>query len=134
MPRASRYRWNRVSEHLPTSIDLVSKTLEIYANKGVFRAFSRVLRRNRVALYRMQWHKDRFYDLVFDPAKHSLRFEVVLPKVPRPMYEAFKKLRPGVPLRSLHGKMKQFKRMAVFYDFCEVQPLIQAMCSSGFPR
>lgn len=50
------------------------------------------------------------------------------------MYEAFKKLRPGVPLRSLHGKMKQFKRMAVFYDFCEVQPLIQAMCSSGFPR
>ena len=42
------------------------------------------------------------------------------------MYEAFKKLRPGVPLRSLHGKMKQFKRMAVFYDFCEVgslQPL-----------
>lgn len=38
------------------------------------------------------------------------------------MYEAFKKLRPGVPLRSLHGKMKQFKRMAVFYDFCEVGP------------
>lgn len=36
------------------------------------------------------------------------------------MYEAFKKLRPGVPLRSLHGKMKQFKRMAVFYDFCQV--------------
>ena len=36
------------------------------------------------------------------------------------MYEAFKKMRPGVPLRSLHGKMKQFKRMAVFYDFCEV--------------
>ncbi|DBB17177.1 TPA: hypothetical protein ACH3X3_014243 [Trebouxia sp. C0006] len=37
------------------------------------------------------------------------------------MYEAFKKLRPGVPLRSLHGKMKQFKRMAVFYDFCEAK-------------
>ena len=37
------------------------------------------------------------------------------------MYEAFKKLRPGTPLRSLHGKMKQFKRMAVFYDFCEVR-------------
>ncbi|KAL3143488.1 hypothetical protein ABBQ38_002294 [Trebouxia sp. C0009 RCD-2024] len=37
------------------------------------------------------------------------------------MYEAFKKLRPGVPLRSLHGKMKQFKRMAVFYDFCQAK-------------
>ena len=41
------------------------------------------------------------------------------------MYEAFKKLRPGVPLRSLHGKMKQFKRMAVFYDFCEVRVTLQ---------
>lgn len=47
------------------------------------------------------------------------------------MYEAFKKLRPGVPLRSLHGKMKQFKRMAVFYDFCEVQ---QSMTCIVFQR
>lgn len=38
----------------------------------------------------MQWHKDRFYDLLFDSAKGSLRFPVVLPKVPREMYEAFK--------------------------------------------
>ena len=36
------------------------------------------------------------------------------------VYEAFRKLRPGVPLRCLHGKMKQMKRMAVFYDFCQV--------------
>jgi hypothetical protein len=36
------------------------------------------------------------------------------------VYEAFRKLRPGVPLRALHGRMKQFKRMAVFYEFCEV--------------
>ncbi len=39
----------------------------------------------------MLWHKDRFYDLVFDSARHSLRFPVVLPKVPRSMYEDFKK-------------------------------------------
>jgi hypothetical protein len=38
----------------------------------------------------MKWHKERFYDLIFDPGKRSLRFPVVLPKVPRPMYEAFK--------------------------------------------
>ena len=38
----------------------------------------------------MQWHKDRFFDLVFDASRHSLRFPVVLPKVPRPMYDAFK--------------------------------------------
>ena len=35
--------------------------------------------------------------------------------------EAFRRLRPGVVLRALHGKMKQMKRMAVFYDFSEVR-------------
>ena len=35
-------------------------------------------------------------------------------------YEALRRLRPGVPLRALHGKMKQMKRLAAFYDFCEV--------------
>jgi hypothetical protein len=39
----------------------------------------------------MQWHKDRFYDLVFDPAKKSLRIPLVLPKTPRSMYEEFKR-------------------------------------------
>lgn len=27
------------------------------------------------------------------------------------LFEAFRKLRPGVPLRALHGKMNQYKRM-----------------------
>jgi hypothetical protein len=39
----------------------------------------------------MQWHRDRFFDLVFDVPKHSLRFPVVLPKTPGTMYERFKK-------------------------------------------
>ena len=34
--------------------------------------------------------------------------------------EAFRRLRPGVVLSALHGKMKQMKRMAVYYDFCQV--------------
>ena len=36
------------------------------------------------------------------------------------LYEAFSRLRPGCPLRSLHGGMKQMRRMSVFYDFCKV--------------
>lgn len=36
------------------------------------------------------------------------------------VYEAFCKLRPGVSLRHLHGKMKQYKRMVIFNDFNEV--------------
>lgn len=39
----------------------------------------------------MQWHKDRFYDLMYDVSRKSLRFPVVLPKAPRAMYEDFKK-------------------------------------------
>ncbi|CAK0786422.1 hypothetical protein CVIRNUC_009635 [Coccomyxa viridis] len=35
--------------------------------------------------------------------------------------EAFRRLRPGVVLRALHGKMKQMKRMAVYYDFCQAK-------------
>jgi len=36
------------------------------------------------------------------------------------VYEMLRRLRPGVPLRCIHGKLKQMKRMAVFQDFCEV--------------
>ncbi|ERN19650.1 hypothetical protein AMTRI_Chr02g257360 [Amborella trichopoda] len=35
------------------------------------------------------------------------------------IYEAFKKLRPGMPLKCLHGRMKQEKRLAIFLKFCE---------------
>ncbi|XP_073005322.1 DEAD-box ATP-dependent RNA helicase 32 [Typha latifolia] len=33
--------------------------------------------------------------------------------------EVFKKLRPGIPLKCLHGRMKQNIRMAVYSEFCE---------------
>lgn len=32
-------------------------------------------------------------------------------KQARFLFEAFRKLRPGVPLRALHGRMNQYKRM-----------------------
>lgn len=47
-----------------------------------------------------------------------------LPDQVRYVYEAFKKLRPGVPLRALHGKMKQMKRMAVYYEFNQAKSMI----------
>ncbi|GIL64765.1 hypothetical protein Vafri_18644 [Volvox africanus] len=40
------------------------------------------------------------------------------------VFEAFRKLRPGVPLRCLHGGMKQPKRMGVFYEFCNAQAMV----------
>ena len=35
------------------------------------------------------------------------------------IYEAFKRLRPGIPLMALYGKQKQVKRMAIYQDFCK---------------
>eukprot|EP00741_Cyanophora_paradoxa_P012274 tig00020604_g11860.t1 len=40
-------------------------------------------------------------------------------KQARFMFEAFCHLRPGVPVLCLHGKLKQVRRMAVYYDFCK---------------
>ena len=42
----------------------------------------------------------------------------------RYVHEAMRRLRPGVPLRALHGKMKQQKRLAAFYEFCEVREIL----------
>ena len=34
------------------------------------------------------------------------------------IYEAFRRLRPGVPLMTLYGRQKQLKRVAIYNDFC----------------
>ncbi|EDV25176.1 uncharacterized protein TRIADDRAFT_26030, partial [Trichoplax adhaerens] len=34
------------------------------------------------------------------------------------VYEAFRRLRPGIPLLALYGKQKQLKRMAIYNEFC----------------
>ncbi|XP_074584429.1 LOW QUALITY PROTEIN: DEAD-box ATP-dependent RNA helicase 32 [Curcuma longa] len=35
------------------------------------------------------------------------------------VFEAFRKLRPGIPLKCLHGRMKQNARMLTYLQFCE---------------
>lgn len=35
------------------------------------------------------------------------------------VYESFKKLRPGIPVRCLHGRMKQTQRMLVLFNYTE---------------
>ncbi|KAG2440238.1 hypothetical protein HXX76_004350 [Chlamydomonas incerta] len=40
------------------------------------------------------------------------------------VFEAFRKLRPGVPLRCLHGGLKQARRTSVFYEFCNEKAMV----------
>ncbi|PIA27449.1 hypothetical protein AQUCO_07700010v1 [Aquilegia coerulea] len=40
------------------------------------------------------------------------------------VFEAFKKLRPGIPLTCLHGRMKQEVRMVIYSQFCEKRTVL----------
>nr|XP_043623004.1 DEAD-box ATP-dependent RNA helicase 32-like [Erigeron canadensis] len=40
------------------------------------------------------------------------------------VYETFKKLRPGIPLKCLHGRMKQIKRTFILQQFVEQQSVL----------
>ncbi|GMH20152.1 hypothetical protein Nepgr_021993 [Nepenthes gracilis] len=40
------------------------------------------------------------------------------------VFEAFKKLHPGIPLKCLHGKMNQEKRLATYSQFCGTRAVL----------
>ncbi|GMI63744.1 hypothetical protein like AT5G54910 [Hibiscus trionum] len=42
------------------------------------------------------------------------------------VFEAFKKLRPGIPLKCLHGRMKQEVRLGIYSQFCESRSVLFA--------
>jgi hypothetical protein len=86
---------------LPTKnspVALVSRILEEYAAKAVFRGFSAHPKAGGKAAYKMVWHFDRPFELLLDVPEKTLRFPAVLPGVPArsPMYrelQAFLKVR-----------------------------------------
>ncbi|GLT62105.1 hypothetical protein SLA2020_347680 [Shorea laevis] len=40
------------------------------------------------------------------------------------VFEAFKKLRPGIPLKCLYGRMNQEKRMGIYSQFCQTRSVL----------
>ncbi len=62
-------------------IQLVADTLENYAQRGVFRGFSRGPVRQGKAAFKMVWHREQTFELVFDAPKNTLRFPLLLPNV-----------------------------------------------------
>jgi hypothetical protein len=73
-------------------IEAVNTILEGYAQRGVFRGFSRGPGSNRKAPFRLLWHRDRLFELILDLDRQTLRFPLVLPHVdPKStMYQKFK--------------------------------------------
>ncbi|MFN7928319.1 MAG: hypothetical protein U0Y68_10300 [Blastocatellia bacterium] len=65
---------------------IVADALQSYAERGVFRGFSQDIR-NTKAIFRLLWHRDRVFELVFAPQQNTLRFAQVLPNVATEMYQ-----------------------------------------------
>ena len=68
------------------------------------------------------------FDLLFSFIKSHLHCKTLVfvsaGKQVRFLYEMFRRVRPGVPLLHLHGKMNQAKRMALYYQFCEKKEVV----------
>jgi hypothetical protein len=71
-----------VSKTVTSQIELVAETLEGYARRGVFKGFSRGPVGQGKARFRIAWHRDRIFELVFDSKRLALSFAAVLPNVP----------------------------------------------------
>jgi hypothetical protein len=70
----------------------VNEILEGYAQRGVFRGFSRGQGSDRKQAFTLLWHRDLLFKLILDLDRHTLRFPLVLPQVdPKSaMYQKFK--------------------------------------------
>ncbi len=74
------------------TVALVTRILEGYAEKAVFRGFSAHPGATGQASYRMVWHHDRPFEMLLDVGQKTLQFPEVLPGVPArsPMYRELK--------------------------------------------
>jgi hypothetical protein len=84
--KASSSRGRRASE---AAIPLVTNILQGYANKGIFRGFSRGPTGGSRASFHMIWHYDRRLELLLDISKRTLQFPELLPGVDDALYRDF---------------------------------------------
>jgi hypothetical protein len=71
-----------VATRVDSPIELVTRTLEGYASRGVFRGFSRGLVRRGKVTYKIAWHRGCVFDLILDGERGTMRFAKVLTNVP----------------------------------------------------
>ncbi|MBZ5619051.1 MAG: hypothetical protein LAQ69_10055 [Acidobacteriia bacterium] len=71
---------------------MVGDILQGYADRGVFRGFSRGASRDGKARFQMIWHRDRPFDLTVDTRRGAIHCPMVLPQVPASsaMYREFR--------------------------------------------
>ncbi|KAH7861590.1 hypothetical protein Vadar_028088 [Vaccinium darrowii] len=71
---------------------------------------------------------DKKMDMLWSFIKSHLNSKILVflssCKQVRFVFEAFKKLHPGIPLKCLHGRMKQERRMGIYSQFCETRSVL----------
>ncbi|CAI0437180.1 unnamed protein product [Linum tenue] len=72
---------------------------------------------------------DQKLDMLWSFVKAHLNSKILVflstcKQVVKFVYEAFKKLRPGIPLKCLHGRMKQERRINIYSQFCEQRSVL----------
>lgn len=98
----------------PTSI--IRRTLQTYADRGVFRAFTQVGKRGRRTEFRFTWLTESPFHLWVDPVSGTLTFKNLLPNVPAksPFYEELKTFVRGLSSTELpsHRRIDPKRMMA----------------------
>lgn len=81
--RAPASKSRRGTRSVRSRTDRIAEILEEYARRGVFRGFSRdAAIHDGKCGFKLRWHHDRVFDLVFDARRNTLRFPLILPNVP----------------------------------------------------
>lgn len=74
-----------------STIERVAAILQGYADRAVFRGFSRGPVRGGRTVFKITWHRDRLFELILDTRKRTLHFPHLLPEVPPAMYQEFRR-------------------------------------------
>jgi hypothetical protein len=79
---ARRPKTKNTTKSARAPLEVVAEALAGYAKRGVFRGFSEGAVTKGKASFRIVWHRDRVFEMVFDAKKNELRFPEVLTGVP----------------------------------------------------
>jgi len=67
---------------------------------------------------KLQEKMDYLWSFIKNNHKCKILVFLTTCKQVRFIFESFRRLRPGITIRCLNGKMKQMKRLLVYYEFC----------------
>ena len=74
----------------PAPMTRVRRLLEDFAERGVFRGFSRQPAHGGVFTFKMTWHHQLVFELLVEPRRKTISIPRVLPGVPAELYTDFK--------------------------------------------